>query len=92
MANAIVLIDVESDRINEVAQQVVEIEGVSAVYSVAGDVDLVVVVSTKASEDLATIIPGEIAKVPGIVRTHTLMAFREYSAKQLDEAFNIGLD
>lgn len=92
MANAIVLIDVESDRINEVAQQVVEIEGVSAVYSVAGDVDLVVVVSTKSSEDLATIIPGEIAKVPGIVRTHTLMAFREYSAKQLDEAFNIGLD
>lgn len=92
MANAIVLIDVESDRINEVAQKIVELKGVSAVYSVAGDVDLVAVVSTKDSEDLATIIPGKIAKVPGIVRTHTLMAFREYSAKQLDEAFDIGLD
>lgn len=92
MANAIVLIDVESDKINEVAQEIVEFDGVTAVYSVAGDIDLVAVISTKDGDGLTDLIPGKIAKVPGIVRTHTLMAFREYSAKQLDEAFNIGLD
>ena len=41
MVTAIVLIDVEADRITEAAQQIADLPGVDQVYSCAGDVDLV---------------------------------------------------
>lgn len=92
MTNAIVLITVQSDRINEVARAIVEIDGVKDVYSVAGEVDLVAVVSTGKFDDLTAIIPGGIAKVPGVVGTQTLTAFRTYSREDMDAAYDLGLD
>lgn len=79
MADAIVLITTESDMVSEAAKRIVELEGVQDVYSVAGDVDLVAVVSTDHFEDLTSVIPEGIAKVDGVVGTQTLMAFRTYS-------------
>ena len=43
MVTAIVLIDVEADRIPEAAQEIADLPGVDQVYSCAGDVDLVAV-------------------------------------------------
>ncbi|MFT8357375.1 MAG: Lrp/AsnC ligand binding domain-containing protein [Bifidobacterium aquikefiri] len=92
MADAIVLISAESQKINEVAQSIVEIPGVKDVYSVAGDIDLVAVVSAAAFDDLTDIIPGGIAKVDGVLSTQTLMAFKTYSRKEMKAAFELGLD
>ena len=41
---AIVLIDCVTDAIPEVAQRLADLDGVSEVYSVAGDVDLIAIV------------------------------------------------
>ncbi|MCI1832621.1 MAG: Lrp/AsnC ligand binding domain-containing protein [Bifidobacterium sp.] len=92
MADAVVLITVQSDRISQAAQAIVELEGVRDVYSVAGDVDLVAIVSTPDFDDLARIIPDGIAKVDGVSATQTLMAFRQYSAKDDAAAFDLGVD
>jgi DNA-binding Lrp family transcriptional regulator len=92
MVDAIVMVNAESNKINDAAQAIVEIDGVKDVYSVAGDIDLVAVVSTPAFEDLTTIIPGGIAKVDGVLNTQTLMAFKTYSDKELSAAFDLGLD
>lgn len=92
MTNAIVLIDVTSGKVNEAAQAITEIHGVRAVYSVAGDVDLVAVVAADDSDSLTDIIPGGIAKVDGVTRTRTLMAFQAYSGKEMNAAYDLGLD
>jgi DNA-binding Lrp family transcriptional regulator len=92
MADAIVLITTESDMVSEAAKCIVELDGVQDVYSVAGDVDLVAVVSTDHFEDLTSVIPEGIAKVDGVVGTQTLMAFRTYSREDEQAAFDLGGD
>lgn len=92
MADAIVLINTEANKVAEAAQTIVELNGVKDVYSVAGDVDLVAVVSTPRFDDLTDIIPGGIAKVDGVLSTQTLMAFRQYSAQDEAAAYDLGVD
>jgi hypothetical protein len=43
-----------------------------------------------AHGDLAAVIPGGIAKVPGVARTETLIAFQVYSRHDLERMFSIG--
>lgn len=92
MTTAIVSIDVDSDKIPEAAEKIVEIPGVTEVYSVTGDWDLVVLVRVRNHDELAEIIPNLISKVDGVVRTQTQLAFRTYSQNDLESAFSIGLE
>jgi DNA-binding Lrp family transcriptional regulator len=89
---AVVLITADADAIPEVAEAVADITRVSEVYSVAGDVDLVAMVRVRAHEELADVIAGQVSKVPGIVSTNTLIAFRSYSRHDLEAAFSLGLE
>jgi DNA-binding Lrp family transcriptional regulator len=90
--HAVVLIQCETDGIPEAAQRIADLEGVSEVYSVAGEFDLVAVVRVANHDDLATVIPGGIAKVDGVVRTETLIAFQVYSKHDLERLFSIGFE
>lgn len=90
--HAVVLIQCEIDAIPEAAQTIADVEGVSEVYSVAGEFDLVAVVRVAKHEDLADVIPGGIAKVEGVARTETLIAFQVYSKHDLERLFSIGFD
>ncbi len=92
MITAIVMVTVESDQIPEVAEQIAGLEGVSEVYSVAGDVDLVVIVRVREFDAIADVIAGRLSKVPGVVHTDSHIAFRAYSRHDLESTFNIGLD
>jgi DNA-binding Lrp family transcriptional regulator len=90
MITAIVLIDCETNKIPEVADQLANLEGVSEVYSVAGTVDLIAIVRVRAFDDIAAVIAGGISKTPGVVNTDTHLAFRAYSRHDLDAAFSLG--
>ena len=92
MITAVVLINAAVDAIPEIAERVSGIDGVTEVYSVAGDVDLVAMVRVRAHEDLADVIAGQVNKVPGIISTQTLIAFRTYSRHDLEAAFALGFD
>lgn len=92
MVHAVVLIQCEIDRIPEAAQAIADLEGVSEVYSVAGEFDLVAMVRVPEHEDLARVIPGGVAKVDGVVRTETLIAFQVYSRHDLERLFSIGFE
>ena len=92
MITAIVMIDAATDSIAEVAEAVAGLEGVSEVYSVAGDVDLIAVVRVREFEQVAQVIAGRINKVPGVVDTDTHIAFRAYSRHDLEAAFSIGFE
>jgi len=92
MVHAVVLVQCEIDEIPEAAQAIADLEGVSEVYSVAGEFDLVAVVRVAEHEDLARVIPGGIARVEGVMRTETLIAFQVYSKHDLERLFAIGFD
>lgn len=92
MITAIVLIQTSADRLTEAAQEVADIEGVSEVYSCAGDVDLIALLRVSDHEQIADIVPGRINKVAGVLDTDTHIAFRSYSRRDAEEAFSIGLD
>lgn len=92
MITAIVLVETDVDRIPEVAAQIAELEGVSEVYSVTGDVDLVVMVRVHDHEDLAGVIADTLSKVTGVRGTKTYLAFRAYSRHDLDAAFSLGFE
>lgn len=92
MITAIVLINAEVHRIPEVAEAIAGLDGVTEVYSVAGDADLIAMVRVRAHEELDDVIAGRLNKVEGIVDTSTQIAFRAYSRHDLDAAFSIGLE
>jgi DNA-binding Lrp family transcriptional regulator len=92
MITAIVMIDAATDSIPEVAEAVADLDGVSEVYSVAGDVDLIAVVRVRDFEQIAEVVAGRINKVPGVLETDTHIAFRAYSRHDLEAAFSIGFD
>ena len=92
MITAIVMIDAATDSIAEVAQAVAELDGVSEVYSVAGEADLIAIVRVREFEQVAEVIAGRINKVPGVTDTDTHIAFRAYSRHDLEAAFSIGFD
>lgn len=90
--HAVVLIECEIDAIPEAAQEIAEIDGVSEVYSVAGEFDLVAIVRVAKHDDLARVIPGGIGKIEGVARTETLIAFQVYSKHDLDRLFSMGFE
>jgi DNA-binding Lrp family transcriptional regulator len=92
MITAIVNINCAVDRIPEVEQAVADLPGVSEVYSVAGDVDLVAMVRVRRHEDLAEVIAGRVNKVDGILSTQTLIAFQSYSRHDLEATFSLGIE
>jgi DNA-binding Lrp family transcriptional regulator len=87
---AIVMVAVEADKIPEVAQEIADLDGVSEVYSVAGDADLIAIVRVREFDQVAEVIAGRLSKVQGVVHTDTHLAFRAYSRHDLDAAFSIG--
>ncbi|WP_199424241.1 Lrp/AsnC family transcriptional regulator [Actinotalea solisilvae] len=91
MLTAVVMIDAEPARIPEIATEVAEVAGVSEVYSVTGEVDLIAMVRVREHEQLADVIADRISKVDGVLRTQTYIAFRAYSQHDLEAAFDLGL-
>jgi DNA-binding Lrp family transcriptional regulator len=90
VVTAIVLVRTEGERVQEAAQAMLGIEGVTEAYSVTGPYDLVVIVRIPDFERLAEIVPERIAQVPGVARTETMVAFRCYSNYDLDRVWSLG--
>ena len=90
--HAVVLIQCEIDAIPEAAQAIADIEGVSEVYSVAGEFDLIAIVRVPNHEDLARRSPAASPRSTGLKRTETLISFQVYSRHDLERLFSIGFD
>ena len=91
MVNAVVLLNVQRDKVNEVAEALADMQGISEVYSVSGRYDLVAVVRVKNNDDLADTVTNHMRKVSGILSTETMLAFRAFSRHDLETMFSIGM-
>lgn len=92
MVTAIVLVTCEVDKIPPTAEALVDLPGVSEVYSVAGEWDLVAIVRVADHERLADVVTGDIRAVDGVAQTETMIAFRAYSRHDLEQMFSVGLE
>jgi DNA-binding Lrp family transcriptional regulator len=92
MVSAVILLMVEKSKVNEVAGKLVELQGISEVYSVAGHYDLVAIVRVRQNDDIAEAVTNQMLKIDGIQRSETLIAFRAFSRFDLEAMFSVGLE
>jgi DNA-binding Lrp family transcriptional regulator len=91
MLEAVVLINVKPGQLHALAETLLEREGIHELYSVAGAYDLVAILRTARNERLEELVTGEIASIPGVERTTTLVAFRCLTRKESDGTFSVGM-
>ncbi|MGD9558209.1 MAG: Lrp/AsnC family transcriptional regulator [Mangrovibacterium sp.] len=89
MTTAIALIQAEHGMIKEVGEQLAAIKGITEVYSVGGQFDFVAVMRLPDNDALAELVTEKIARVEGIARTETMVAFRTFSKFDLASMFEI---
>lgn len=92
MITAIVLVRCDVHAIPETAQAIADLEHVSEVYSVSGEWDLIAMVRVREQEQIASVVTNEIAKISGVTKTETLIAFQTFSRHDLDRLFAIGFE
>ena len=90
MTHAIVLIEAERAAMPTLGGALADLEGVAEAYSVTGEWDFVAMVHVARHERLAEIVAHRIAKMPGIVRTQTMVAFEAFSMHDLEALFDLG--
>ena len=83
------MINVEPSCTASVAETLSGMRGISEVYSVAGNFDLVAMVRVKENEALADLVAQRIRGIEGVIRTETLIAFRAYSRYDLVSLFSL---
>ncbi len=92
MITTIVLIKADPKLIPQAATRLAGIDGVTEVYSVSGEWDLVAIVKVAEYEQIAQVVTEQFPVVPGLVRTQTLTAFRAYSRRDLEQAWDMGVE
>ncbi len=92
MVTAIVLLDTKRGKVNEVADTLAALDGITEVHSVAGRVDLVAMLRVAENEALADLVTNQIRQVEGITDTETLIGFRVHSSHNLENMFGVGMD
>src|ERR1700712_5746266 len=71
MITAIVFVKADVARIPEVAEAIAALYGVSEVYSVTGQIDLIALVRVRNHDDVASVVADRLNKVPGVTSTAT---------------------
>ena len=92
MVTAFILINVERPRLKSIADDLLAVEGIAEVYSVAGPYDMIAIARVKEHEQLSDLVTEGIGGLDGIEHTETLIAFRSFSKKDLGMLWDIGVD
>jgi DNA-binding Lrp family transcriptional regulator len=92
MVTAFILMNVERTRLRSLADDLLAIDGVAEVYSVAGSYDLIAIARVKRHEQLNDLVTEHVAALDGILNTETLIAFRSFARKDLGLLWDVGAD
>jgi DNA-binding Lrp family transcriptional regulator len=92
MVSAVVLIKVRPGEVNQVAEELAGLKGITEVFSVGGRYDLVAILRVADNDALAALVTEHMLKVKGITDSETLIAFRVFSRHDLESMFSIGLE
>ncbi|NKB63114.1 MAG: Lrp/AsnC family transcriptional regulator [Gammaproteobacteria bacterium] len=89
MITSIILMNIKRNKVNKVADMLVDMPEISEVYSVAGKYDLVAIVRVKENDDLASLVTNKLSRLSDIRKTDTMLAFKAYSRHDLDSMFSL---
>jgi DNA-binding Lrp family transcriptional regulator len=92
MITALVMLNIERGKINEVAEKLSDMNGIAEVYSVSGRFDLISIIRVENNDRLADIVTNHMLKVEDILKSETMLAFKCYSRHDLERMFSIGID
>ncbi len=90
MTHAIVLIQADRSAIKTLGGALADVEGVSEAWSVTGEWDFVAMLRVRNAQEINDVVTGRLSQVPGIRRTHTMVAFEVFSKHDLEALFSIG--
>jgi DNA-binding Lrp family transcriptional regulator len=90
VTHAIVLIEAEREAMPQLGGTLADVEGVAEAWSVTGEWDFVAMLRVRTPEEIAELVTGRLSQVPGIRRTHTMVAFEVFSRHDLEALFDVG--
>lgn len=76
-------------KVNDVAEKLTNIDGISEVYSVSGKYDLIAIARIKNNDALAELVTSKLLEIDGIETTDTMLAFKAYSKHDLESMFSV---
>ncbi len=89
MVTSIILLTTDRLKVNEVAEKLTQVEGISEVYSVSGNYDLVAIARVANNDALASMVTNSFVEIDGIETTDTMLAFKAYSKHDLEAMFSV---
>ena len=90
MTHAVVLVRADRSALPDLGGRLAELDGVAEAWSVTGEWDFVAILRVPEPEHLARVMTERLAKLDGIERTYTMVAFEAYSRHDLEAMFSIG--
>ncbi len=90
VTHAIVLIQAERTALPDLGGQLADVPGVAEAYSITGEWDFAAILWLREQDELAHVITEQLAQLPGITKTQTLLAFEVYSRHDLEALFSVG--
>ena len=92
MVTAFVLVRASRQSLGELGPRLADLEGVAEVYTVTGEWDFIAIVRVREHEEVARVVTQQLAKLSGIERTLTMVAFQQFSPHDLEAMFGLGLE
>jgi DNA-binding Lrp family transcriptional regulator len=89
MTTAVILFNVKRSKLKEALEEIKKIDGVTDIYTVAGEYDFVAMFRTNDSSNLSRVLTEEIVNIDVISRTKTLIAVDSYSVADLEKVYNV---
>ncbi|MEA2654673.1 MAG: hypothetical protein QOI23_38 [Chloroflexota bacterium] len=92
MLTAVILVKSSREGLGHLGPKLADVEGVAEVYTVTGEWDFVAIARVREHDELAKVVTHGLAKLDGIEKTQTMVAFQQFSAHDLEAMFGLGLE
>ena len=89
MVTAIILMNVQRQKINQIAEELADMEQITEVFSVSGQYDLIAIARVPRNDDLAEVVTRRLLTIDGLEKTNTLLASKAYSRHDLEAMFSV---
>ena len=89
MVTGIALVTVERKQLRQATEALLKIAGVTEVYTVAGEYDLVVMIRVSSNAELSDVVANKMTRdIPGITHTRTMISLQADAKVDLGQFYN----
>jgi len=89
MVTGIALVTVERKQLRQATEALLKIAGVTEVYTVAGEYDLVVMIRVSSNAELSDVVANKMTRdIPGITHTRTMISLQADAKVDLGQFYD----